>query len=223
LEEPTVRRPDTIIMSKAIIYTRVSTKEQDTDNQLHRIREELTPPDDAEVVREHHSAYGESYEKRPKFSEVKQSIEEGDVDHLYVYALDRLGRDWKKQQSFIELLRENGVVLHSYREDFLKEVEKIPEQFRRGFRHLILDALLYKNQRESEDISERVKAAYENHEGDWGRPSIRDRIRDDVLRLWDEGKNKSEIARTVTYYDDNRNKKSPSRATVHKIIDEHRE
>ena len=94
-------------MSRTIIYSRVSTQYQTTDNQLNQLRS-LYPT--AEIVEETASG-GKS---RPLLKALVDSLEKGDV--LVVASLDRLGRKTVEILSLIEELESRGVILKSLRE-----------------------------------------------------------------------------------------------------------
>jgi putative DNA-invertase from lambdoid prophage Rac len=94
-------------MSRTIIYSRVSTQSQTTDNQLNQLRS-LYPT--AEVVEETASG-GKA---RPKLNELVETLKSGDV--LVISALDRLGRRTVEILSLIEELDRRGVILKSLRE-----------------------------------------------------------------------------------------------------------
>jgi putative DNA-invertase from lambdoid prophage Rac len=94
-------------MSRTVIYSRVSTQSQTTDNQLNQLRS-LYPM--AEVIEE--TASGGKL--RPQLNQLVDSLEKGDV--LVVASLDRLGRKTVEILNLIEALEDRGVVLKSLRE-----------------------------------------------------------------------------------------------------------
>ena len=94
-------------MNRTIIYSRVSTQSQTTDNQLAQLKS-FYPT--AEIVEETASG-GKS---RPLLRKLVDSLEKGDV--LVVASLDRLGRKTVEILSLIESLESRGVILKSLRE-----------------------------------------------------------------------------------------------------------
>lgn len=90
-----------------VIYSRVSTDKQDTENQLSRLRE-MHP--DASVVEE--TASGAK--RRPVLEGLLASLQKGDL--LIVASLDRLGRRTSEVLRLIEDLERRGVILKSIRE-----------------------------------------------------------------------------------------------------------
>lgn len=90
-----------------VIYTRVSTDGQTTDNQTIALRAKYP---DAGVVEE--TASGAK--KRPKLDELLTRLQRG--DELIVAALDRLGRRTSEVLMLIENLEARGIVLKSERE-----------------------------------------------------------------------------------------------------------
>ena len=89
------------------LYGRCSTTQQDTDNQLSKLREQYPA---AEVVEETASGI----KSRPKLKELIERLQRDDV--LVVPALDRLGRRTSEVLTMIEELDARGIILRSVRE-----------------------------------------------------------------------------------------------------------
>jgi len=203
---------------QAIIYLRTSTDDQDPQNQL-KACQNYAEREGYNVV-DTYVEYGSAWkdQERPKYQEIRSRVAHESIDGVIVWAFDRWIRNWKQLKSDLEYLRSHDVALESVQEDWV-DAMNIDGAMGEAIRDTIINLLGALAERESNLKSQRVQAAAQNYDGDdWGRPTIRDKIRDDVLRLHHEGKSQREIARTVTYYDENRNEQTPSRATVRRII-----
>ena len=96
-------------MSRTFAYARVSTADQNTDNQLREIEAAGFAVDKRRVVTESISG-SVSADQRPGFAKLLDRMEEGDV--LIVTKLDRLGRNAMDVRTTVELLAERGVRVH---------------------------------------------------------------------------------------------------------------
>ncbi|AKE93347.1 recombinase family protein [Cronobacter sakazakii] len=92
---------------RAFIYCRVSTREQDTQNQVLAIERAGYTVPESRVISEDISGSVQAMQ-RPKFrAMVEHKLEAG--DQLVVLKLDRLGRDNIDVQQTIDMLLERGV------------------------------------------------------------------------------------------------------------------
>ena len=96
-------------MSRTFIYARVSTLDQNTDNQIHEIESAGFAVDKRRIVRESISG-SVAASKRPQFSRLLDRLEPGDV--LIVTKLDRLGRDAMDVRGTVEQLAADSVRVH---------------------------------------------------------------------------------------------------------------
>lgn len=98
-------------MSRVFAYCRVSTTEQNTDNQVHAIRAAGYTIDSHRIISEVISGSVEAM-KRPEFSTlVNHKLEPGDT--LVVLKLDRLGRDNIDVQQTISMLMHKHITVVS--------------------------------------------------------------------------------------------------------------
>lgn len=98
-------------MSRTFAYCRVSTTEQNTNNQLHAIQSAGYDVSSHRVVSETISGSVEAL-KRPEFSTlVNHKLEPGDT--LVVLKLDRLGRDNIDVQQTISMLMQKDITVVS--------------------------------------------------------------------------------------------------------------
>jgi len=167
-------------MEKAYAYLRVSTEEQNEENQLkdvevyaHELGLEL-----AGVYREHGvSAWKKKSTSRRVFNRMlKDAVREG-VLHIVVWDFDRVERNRRRFIELVRELRRGGIRLHSVRQRWLEELNQIPEPWGEIVGDLMLHIVGWMAEEESSKRSERVKIAYERmrEEGEvdrWGRPRL---------------------------------------------------
>ena len=134
-------------------YTRVSTTDQDPENQIRIIAAEGIPSDYIFVDKGISGTI--SAEKRPGFQKAMAYINEHkpDVKYLYVYEISRLGRNTLETINLIARLEESGVMVWSLspNEGFTRSSEK-------GVRQLLIMIMSWMASRERENLSERTKA-----------------------------------------------------------------
>ena len=97
-------------MGRLFSYCRVSTAEQDTENQMIAIASAGYDVEPHRVISETVSG-GVQASKRPEFSKLLEKLEAGDT--LVVLKLDRLGRDNIDVQHTIKALTEKSIKLIS--------------------------------------------------------------------------------------------------------------
>lgn len=95
-------------MSRIFAYTRVSTIDQDTTNQLLEIQSAGYTIERHRHIEERISGSVEAF-KRPSFLQLTQKLELGDT--LVVTKLDRLGRDSINVQQTVKWFTEHGIRL----------------------------------------------------------------------------------------------------------------
>ncbi len=96
-------------MSRSFIYARVSTTDQNTDNQIREIEAAGFAVNRRRIVTESISGSVAASE-RPQFARLLDRLEPGDV--LIVTKLDRLGRNAMDVRSTVERLAAEGVRVH---------------------------------------------------------------------------------------------------------------
>ena len=96
-------------MSRTFIYARVSTTDQNTDNQIHEIEAAGFSVNQRRIVTESISGSVAASE-RPQFSKLLDRLEPEDI--LIVTKLDRLGRNAMDVRSTVERLAADGVRVH---------------------------------------------------------------------------------------------------------------
>ncbi|MCK8242017.1 recombinase family protein, partial [Erwinia amylovora] len=96
-------------MSRVFAYCRVSTLEQNTDNQRREIEAAGFSVKAQRLIEEHISGSVAASE-RPGFIKLLDRMEEGDV--LIVTKLDRLGRNAIDIRKTVELLADSDIRVH---------------------------------------------------------------------------------------------------------------
>lgn len=96
-------------MSRTFLYTRVSTADQTTDNQVREVEAAGFKVDPKRVIAETISGSTAAMQ-RPGFARLLDRLETGDV--LIVTKLDRLGRNAMDVRATVEQLASEGVRVH---------------------------------------------------------------------------------------------------------------
>ncbi len=96
-------------MSRSFIYARVSTAEQNTENQIREIEAAGFAVDKRRIVTESISG-SVTAKERPQFARLLDRLEAGDV--LIVTKLDRLGRNAMDVRSTVDRLAADGIRVH---------------------------------------------------------------------------------------------------------------
>lgn len=139
---------------KAVIYSRVSTDEQDLNNQIMALKD-LADQRGFELVgvyQEETSAWKAGHQK--ELARLFEDARRGKFQVVLVWALDRLTREGAAKQIILwDKLIKYGVKLISYQQNFTE----IPEEFV----PVLLGIFGYVAQQESKLRSERTKAGME--------------------------------------------------------------
>ena len=139
---------------KVLGYVRVSSKQQSLKgysivNQKSKIKEYCKFMDyDLIDVYEDNGISGMSVEKRDGYKQMVEYLLKNDIDGIVVYSLSRLGRKMKDVISLLDLLKRNGKVFYSIKENLNNE-DKIGS--------LIVNIMTSINEFEVENIRERIR------------------------------------------------------------------
>lgn len=199
---------------KVAVYGRVSTLlNQDVEHQLHGIRE--LSKSRGFIITEIYVDQGISgtKEKRPSLDRLIKDARLGRFSILIVHSIDRLGRSTKHLLNLLDELRHYGVALISIRENI---------DFSTPMGQLALTMLGAVGQLEAQLISERIKTslavkkklAFETGSS-WkcGRPALSSSVKEQVLKLYEEGVSIRNIAKSL---------EGLSKSSVAKIIKEYK-
>jgi DNA invertase Pin-like site-specific DNA recombinase len=218
--------------TKATIYLRTSTEEQNPLNQLEackRLAEKLNLNYD--IVQEQQSAFKDI--NRERFESIREAIKKRETSSLIIWDLDRLYRNRKKLIEFFAFCKIYSCKIYSVRQEWLESLNKIQEPFNEMMFDLMLQIMGWLAEEESLKKSERVKNAVRKEEGNktksykgnvWGRKAINSqRLVKLVKELKEKGLSIREIRKhpEVYYYDKNKNQKKPSIAFIHNLLKEY--
>ncbi len=190
---------------RCIIYTRVSTEDQTTENQISQLREYADRQgwEIIDVVSDIASG-GKSAEERTGLKSVFQKARQRKFDVLLFWSLDRFSREGSRQTlDYLTRLDNYKVKWHSYTEEYISSLGVFADAI------VSLMACLAKQERIR--ISERTKVGLARVRAKGqklGRPQIADVPK--VLSLRQEGKSLSEIAKAVGI----------SRTRVHQLLNQ---
>jgi len=205
-------------MTTAIIYLRTSTEEQNPQNQLQDCKELIKDNWKHEVIEEKQSAFKDK--DRVVFELIKTRIKSREIEHLIVWDWDRLFRNRKLLKEFFEFCKFHDCKIHSFRQKWFEDFHNIPKPFDEIISELVLNLMGWIAEDESQKKSERVKIAYKNRKGKWGRKPLSDNVIQEVLDCHNKGMDLRSISESVFYWEKHRNKRSVSLGAVHKIIKE---
>lgn len=215
-------------MNNTIIYLRTSTEEQNPENQLQDC-ETLALKlglKNYEVFEDRVSGWKEL--ERENFDKIKKAIERKSVNVLIVWDLDRLYRNRKRLIDFFELCKFYDCKIYSYRQEWLEGLNNIQSPFNEIVHNLMLQIMGWLAEEESNKKSERVKSAIKKKEGKtyskfgrkWGRKSLSNNVKKEIIEKRNQGLSIREIAQSVWYWDRNNNRKFVSKSYVHKTLQE---
>ena len=142
---------------------------------------------------------------REGFEQVKKLIRNNKLRNLIVWDLDRLYRNRKRLIAFFEFCKIHKCKIHSFRQQWLNQINDIPEPFGEIMHSLMLNVMGWIAEDESEQKSKRVKAAIRVKQGKtvsyngnkWGRKPLSTFKRRKILRLSSEMMTMREIAKEV--------------------------
>jgi len=203
-----------------IIYLRTSTEEQNPQNQL---KDCLTlVKGEYEVIEERQSAWKDK--DRDLFDSIKKRIQKREVSNFVVWDLDRIYRKRNKLIEFFEFCKIYKTRIHSFRQSWLEELNKIPEPFNEIMHSLMLSIMGWLAEEESQKRSDRIKIAYQNRNKKWGRKSFKEKTILEIIDLKKDNPKLSvrELSERIFVWDKNNNKKNVSKSFVHKILNENK-
>lgn len=157
---------------KAVIYCRVSTEDQTTDNQIVPLRK-YAEAMGYTIVKEYTETGSGSKSDREQFNIMLNDADKHHFDIILIWSLDRFSREGIHTMfGYIERLKRAKVDIKSLQEGWLTISDS-------GIGQVLLSFMAWVAQQERLRISERTKAAYKRKadEADkkeekpkWGRP-----------------------------------------------------
>lgn len=211
-------------MSNVAIYIRTSTTDQNPENQLNSCLS-INKFGKYEIYKDQQSAW-QDHKQRNSFNKLKSDIKNHLIIHLICWDLDRLYRNRKNLIAFFKFCNYYKCHIHSYRQDWLEEMNNIPSPWNEIVYDMMLNIMGWIAQDESDKKSQRVKEAIRFKDGKtisykgnkWGRKGLSKKTILKVLELHNSGKSIRQIASEVIHYDSNNNVRQISVGSVHKII-----
>jgi DNA invertase Pin-like site-specific DNA recombinase len=184
------------------IYIRTSTEEQEPENQIKDI--ELISGKDYLLFKDKQSAWKDNLD-REQFTNLKKDIQLKKISELYVWDLDRIFRNRKKLIEFFELCKLYKCKIHSYRQQWLEQLNNIPEPFNEIMHSLMVQIMGWLAEEESNKKSERIKVSIRRNQGitssykgnKWGRKSRE--LDGEIIKLIDKGLKYREIQENILY------------------------
>lgn len=185
-----------MVLIDKIGYTRVSTVDQDPENQIRLIAAEGIPSDYIFVDKGISGTI--SAENRPGFQRLMKYLLEhpGEVKYLYVYEISRLGRTTLETINLIAKMEGMGVMVWS-----ISPNESFTRQNDPSVRQLLLMIMSWVAQRERDNLVARTKAGIDRARSEGhllGRPRA-DIDFDKVRIMRAEGKSWDEISDEIGY------------------------
>lgn len=165
---------------KVAIYCRVSTKEQDETLQLKDIYTLISQEEkEISIYQDKQSGWNENKDRKD-FERLKLDIKANRLEELYVWDFDRIYRNRGRFKEFLVLLKAYNIKLHSFNQQWLESLWKIPEPWNEIVYELMVNIYGHIAQDESDRKSKRVKLAVRKEQGvtnsykgnKWGRKAI---------------------------------------------------
>ncbi len=216
-------------MKDTIIYIRTSTDDQEPRNQIKACETILNK--EYELFEDRQSAFTD-LKDRIGFEKAKKLIKSGRIKHFVVWDLDRIYRNRVRLKQFFEFCKLYKCSIHSGNQQWLEQLNEIPEPFNEIMHELMLNLMGWLAEDESKKKSERVKLAIKKKDGvtksykgnKWGRKPISKQMTIKIIELGKQGLTARKIAAREDIFQWNKtnNKKPIGKSTVHKIIAENR-
>lgn len=207
------------------VYIRTSTTDQTPELQLKEIKEISGEYD--HLFKDQQSAW-QDFKERNDFKKLCQLIRERKISDLYVWDLDRIYRNRKKLIEFFELCKIYDCKIHSVRQQWLEEINGMPEPWGEIIHNLMLQVMGWIAEEESQKKSDRIKNSVvkkdgsktKSHKGNtWGRKGLSKQTQSKIFELHDQGMSMRQIQKEVWIYDEHGNKKkNVSIGAVHKTL-----
>jgi len=137
------------------IYTRVSTSEQNIENQV-KLLKTLSSEQSFKVFKVYRDKTSGGSANRPEFQQMLRDARLRKFERIYVWSLDRFSREGiKNTLSYLKQLQSQGVALKSMQESWLDTSDD-------GMGELLIAILSWVAKQERKRISERTKAGLAN-------------------------------------------------------------
>ena len=168
---------------KVAIYTRVSTSDQTTQNQLMDL-EEVIERNNWEVVEFYDEVISgtKGVDERFELSRMLKDAQRKKFEKLIIWSVDRLGRNLKNIIGVLSTLHESGIEVFSYKQGI-----DTSTTMGRSFMAITGIFAEIENDLRKERQSIGIKRAIAQGAKFGRKPKVNDRIRDEVVTLRGEG------------------------------------
>jgi DNA invertase Pin-like site-specific DNA recombinase len=147
---------------KCAIYSRVSTTEQENQNQIDALKSFIKLQNN-KVVKIYTDEKSGRVSERPQFKQMMKDARLHKFDILYIWALDRFSREGiVKTVSYIQRLQNYNISIKSMQESWLDTSDD-------GMGELLIAIFSWVAKQEAQRISERTKAGLERRKKE-GKP-----------------------------------------------------
>lgn len=201
---------------KVAIYARVSKAEEDYENQLMQLKE-YCKKKEWEIYKIYSEVISGKESQRPLFKDMMIAASQQKFDSILVWALDRFTREGvAKAWHYISQLDYDGVQFISFKEPFLNTDNKLVKD-------MLFSIMSVLAEQERIRISERTKAGLERARKQGsrlGKPPVPKNVKEQIVKLREQGKSYRDICKEVYYWDAARHRKFVSMGFVHKTLDE---
>lgn len=171
-------------MERAVIYARVSTGEQDPENQIKQL-ENMALLQNYMITAKYIEKISGGSANRPQFQEMLEDARKRKFDVILVWSLDRFSREGiNNTLSYLKRLKHHHVSLKSLQEPWLDTSDT-------GMGELLISIFSWVAAQERKRISERTKAGMlrsgTNHTGrPKGRKDSKPRNKLGYLKRWEK-------------------------------------
>ena len=196
------------------IYTRVSTEKQDYENQLVQLKE-FCKKSDYTIYKIFAETISGKESNRPEFKKMMQEASQRKFEGIVVWALDRFTREGTMQVwGYLQRLDNYKVKFISYSEPYFNTEDGMA-------RDILISIMGTLAKQERIKISERTKAGLQvaRMKGiKLGKKPVSEKVKQEIVKLREQGKSFRDICKEVWYWDDKRNKHYVSMGFVHKTL-----
>lgn len=148
---------------KCAIYARVSTTDQNIDNQIESLKT-FASLQNSKVVETYKETASGGSANRPAFQQMLRDARLRKFKVIYIWSLDRFSREGiRSTLSYLKRLQDNGVYLKSLQESWLDTSDE-------GMGQLLIAIFSWMAEQERKRISERTKAGLARSKKKPGRP-----------------------------------------------------
>jgi len=200
-----------------VIYTRVSTEKQDYENQISQLKE-FCKKNNWTIYKIFSETISGKESQRPEFKKMMDEASQRKFDGILVWALDRFTREGTMQVwNYLQKLDMYKVKFISFTEPYFNTDQEI-------VRDILISVMGTLAKQERIKIGERTKAGLQQARLKGiklGKKPVSEKVKEEIIKLREQGKSFREICKEIWYWDDSRNKHYVSMGFVHKTLSEY--